>query len=298
MKDFEPLLSRASTPVPPRRPCLQSFIFKESFTLPTLLALGSLIQTLISALLPSRYALLPLAFVLGRAIVKSVLSRTSTSNPLLADIIPGRATAQLPVPGASGAPSFGQAPAASSVVAFHLGVHINHPLGLLAPGASAIGAHFQAMTDALIADRANAASVGLISTSTWQGTERASGNAILMVAYFRDVQGLSRFAHGEVHRAGWDWYNRFVRETGLRHFGIFHETFMARPGEWETIYADCAPTLLGAGSVKIGGGEGEEQRDKGEESWISPLVSSDHPALKTQAKRMGLMPGLKDGVSE
>lgn len=122
-----------------------------------------------------------------------------------------------------------------------------------------------------------------------------------MVAYFRDVEGLNRFAHSKVHREGWDWYLGFVRETGHRHFGLFHETFLAKRGDWETIYDDCAPTLLGAASVRLddddGGGDGVVGgTDKeGEEVWVRPLVSADHPALKTQVKRMGLTVGLNDG---
>lgn len=152
------------------------------------------------------------------------------------------------------------------------------------------------MTAALTASARSRAEFGLISTSTWRGTDRASTNTILMVAYFRDAEGLNRFAHSQVHRDGWDWYLRFVRETGYRHFGLFHETFLARKGEWETVYDDCAPTLLGAGNVRIQGnlGSGGEAED----AWIRPLVSADHPALKTQAKRMGLTPGLKEGASE
>lgn len=151
------------------------------------------------------------------------------------------------------------------------------------------------MTAALTAP-SNRAEFGLLSTSTWRGTERASTNSILMVAYFKNVEGLHRFAHSKVHRDGWDWYHRFVRETGYRHLGIFHETFLSRRGDWEAVYCDCAPTLLGAGSMRVGGGA---QDGKAEESWIRPLVSADHPALKTQSKRMpGLTLGLKEVSGE
>lgn len=178
-------------------------------------------------------------------------------------------------------------------MAFHLGVHFNHPLGLLAPGAKELGAHFQAMTDALVSP-ANRKEFGLLSTSNWRGSERASNNALMMVAYFRDIEGLHRFAHSKVHRDGWDWYLRFVRETGYRHFGLYHETFLARKGDWETIYDDCAPTLLGAASVRLD--DGDVGTGKAEEAaWIRPLVSADHPALKTQAKRMGLTVEMNDG---
>lgn len=153
------------------------------------------------------------------------------------------------------------------------------------------------MTSALTA-AANRSEFGLLSTSTWRGTDRASTNSILMVAYFKNVEGLNRFAHSKVHRDGWDWYHRFVRETGYRHFGIFHETFLSRRGEWETIYADCAPTLLGAGNVGVDSGVGGEKAEEEKVAWIRPLVSADHPALKTQSKRMGLTLGLKEAAEQ
>lgn len=151
------------------------------------------------------------------------------------------------------------------------------------------------MTTALTAPT-NRAEFGLLSTSTWRGTERASTNSILMVAYFKDVEGLNRFAHSKVHRDGWDWYLRFVRETGYRHLGIFHETFVSRSGDWEAIYADCEPTLLGAASVRVDGGV--MGGGKAEEAWIRPLVSADHPALKTQSKRMGLALGSTEATGQ
>lgn len=145
---------------------------------------------------------------------------------------------------------------------------------------------------------------GLVSLTTWRGTRRPGANTILIIAYFRSAQGLHRFAHDPAHRAGWDWYAGFVRRTGYRHFGLFHETFRSRPGDWETIYADCEPTLLGAGSVRVGGAAGDADgappadqdsekgfgggEGEGEKMWIRPLVSADHPALRTQAKRMAL----------
>lgn len=69
---------------------------------------------------------------------------------------------------------------------------------------------------------------------------------------------------------------------------------------------DCPPTLLGAGSVRIAA-SGDEKIVQGEESggveeagerdlWIRPVVSADHPALKSQAKRMGMTLGIHEDV--
>lgn len=297
----------------------QTFV-KDAFTLPTLLGIGALTQALVFTLLPARYSLLPAALLIGRAAISTILEvRDLKSNPLIEGAIPGRVTAQLPLPlrskqGASASasagfssgippqPSFGNVPASSPLVVFHLGIHFNHPLGLLSPGAREIGASFEAMTASLAARRDD---YGMISSSVWRGTERASHNAILFIAYFRSAADLNRFAHDKVHRDGWDWYHKFVRETGHRHFGLFHETFVTRRGEWETIYMDSPPTLLGNGNVKVGAGPGGEEEvvgeekgllQGGEEAWIRPVVSADHPALRSQAKRMGMTLGMEEDL--
>lgn len=131
---------------------------------------------------------------------------------------------------------------------------------------------------------------GMLSITNWRGQERQSNNIIMIIAYFRSVDDLNRFAHDEVHRKGWDWYHGFVRETGYRHLGLFHETFLSRAGDYETIYVDTAPTLLGGANVRVAGGDSKEDGE-----WLRPLVSADHPALKSQAKRMGLTLGLQEG---
>lgn len=275
--------------------------------------MGALFQTLIVAFLPAGYALLPLAFIIGRSIISTILAvRAQNISTFTSGIIPGRVTAQLPLPlpsrsrspplnGNPGDPIvyFGHEPAATSLVAFHLGVNFYHPLGLLAPGAREIGAHFQSMTAELTARRDE---FGMVNMSTWRGTERSSNNTIMLIAYFRSVADLNRFAHDKVHRDGWDWYHNFVKETGYRHLGIFHETFLSRPSEWETIYVDCQPTLLGGGSVTISGcakdgmAEKEASVEGRKDMWIRPLVSANHPALKSQSKRMGTTLGMEEDL--
>lgn len=73
---------------------------------------------------------------------------------------------------------------------------------------------------------------------------------------------------------------------------------------------DCEPTLLGTGNVRVAVADGEEtdrqergvSKEKGSkergsegELWVRPIVSADHPALKSQAKRI---PGISLGIYE
>lgn len=239
------------------------------------------------AVLPARYALLPLALLLGRSIINTIIqTRSPKDNPFTLDVVPGRVTAQLPSRGASASsPLFGSTPAARPLVVFHLGVRFNHPLGVLSPGAKEIGDYFTAMTKALAERRDD---FGMLHITTWRAAERSSNNTLMTIAYFRDADGLNRFAHDPVHRAGWDWYLRFAKKEGNSHIGIFHETFVTRPGDYETIYVDCPPTLLGAANVRVDEGEKEAAAAAGEveERWARPLVSADHSALRSQTLRM------------
>lgn len=279
--DFNPVFTTTNLPVKARRPPVLEAFFKDSLKLPTILALGALLQTVVITVLPARYALIPLLLLLGRAIISTILqARSPKDNPFTLDVVPGRVTAQLPSR-ASGA--FGSKPAAQPLVVFHLGVRYNHPLGPLSPGGKDIGDYFTAMVKALEQRRDE---FGMLHLSRWQAGERGSNNTLMIIAYFRDVAGLNEFAHDKVHRDGWDWYLRFAKKEGNSHIGIFHETFVTRPGDYETIYVDCPPTLLGAANVRINADD-SEKATKAEETWVRPLVSANHSALRSQQGRMG-----------
>lgn len=279
--DFQPVFSATNSPVAARPPPVLEGFFKDSFKLSTILGLGALLQTIVISVLPARYALIPLAFLLGISIINTVIQvRSPKDNAFTLDVVPGRVTAQLP---SRTTGAFGSRPAAQPLVVFHLGVRFNHPLGLLSPGAKEIGDSFTAMIKALNDRREE---FGMLHITTWRAAERQSNNTLMTIAYFRDVAGLNRFAHDAVHREGWDWYLRFAKKEGNSHIGIFHETFVTRPGDYETIYVDCPPTLLGAANVRVGDAGGEKA-SQGGETWARPLVSANHSALRSQSQRMG-----------
>ncbi|KAK2606728.1 hypothetical protein N8I77_005459 [Diaporthe amygdali] len=267
----------------------QPSFLKDSFKLSTIFAIGALIQTIVVLVLPARYALLPLALLLGRSIISTIVqARSLKDNAFTLDVVPGRVTAQLP---SRNSGAFGSKPAAQSLVVFHLGVRFNHPLGLLSPGAKEIGDYFTAMTKALSKKREE---FGMLHLTNWRATDRETNNTLMIIAYFRDIDALNKFAHDKVHRDGWDWYHQFAKKEGNSHIGIFHETFVTRPGDYETIYVDCPPTLLGASNIKIN--PGNEKESKGEETWSRALVSADHSALRSQSKRMGMTLALEGDV--
>ncbi|KAL2182213.1 hypothetical protein L209DRAFT_738562 [Thermothelomyces heterothallicus CBS 203.75] len=269
-------------------------LFKDSFSLPTLLALGGLAQAVLSLVLPARYALLPLLFVLLRTVVVTV--RDANSLPAYTarlGVIPGRASGQVPNPsydprgpegkegegeGArSATPAFGPAPAEQGVVVLHLGARFNHPLGPLGPGAKQLGDQFEACNRDLLA---RAREFGCLGMTSYRGDGAEARNTLLSVYYFRDLEGLNRFAHDAVHRRAWDWYHRECLKRGYAHLGIFHEAFVVPAGAYETLYVNMPPTLLAAGQAHI------RNEATGEVEHLPTVVDASSSLWRSQYTRM------------
>ncbi|KAF9776860.1 hypothetical protein IL306_004889 [Fusarium sp. DS 682] len=235
-----------------------------------IIVVGSLIQLALCVALPLRWAVVPPLAVLLNSIVTTSIQLCSTKpNEHNKNVVRGRATAQLPF--STG--SFGPTPGASPVVVFHLGIQANHPLGVAAPGMEQVSKYFMAMHKELTSHRDE---YGMLSSSTWRGDEKSSNNTLLLIYYFRDIESLHRFAHDEVHRKAWDYMNK----SKLEHVGIFHETFNVPAREYENVYVNCRPVLMGRATVKtteVGEKEGR---------WTNSLVTADTPFLKTQYARM------------
>jgi hypothetical protein len=112
------------------------------------------------------------------------------------------------------------------------------------------------------------------------------------VQYWRSIEDLHAFAHGPLHRAGWDWWDRTVKHHP--HLAIYHEVYAVDSKSWEAIYTNCEPTGLGATSYL-------RKRDKlvnwvaeEEEEWISPLVDARRGKLRTMMGRVGKEAGAEN----
>ncbi|KAF4988018.1 hypothetical protein FDECE_15219 [Fusarium decemcellulare] len=269
--EFQPKLAPTRKPLTYIPKAETFFIFKDGLKPHTVVLVGSILQLVLCAALPLRWAIVPPAIlVLNSAITTILQVQSPKSNEYNENVVPGRATAQLP--NSNG--DFGNKPGAKPVVVFHLGVQVNHPLGLAAPSFNKVAEYFLAMQKELSNRRED---FGMLGFSNWRGDERRSNNTLLLVYYFRDIEGLHRFAHEELHRKAWDW----ISKSKLKHIGIFHETFCVPAHAYETVYVNCHPVMLGRASVKTTGVQKEE-----EETWVNSLVSADIPTLKTQWARL------------
>jgi hypothetical protein len=267
---------------------LLQFFLKDLFSVQGWLILGAIAQTLVFLILPTTYALIPIALLTLRSVLSTIIQVFQpTGNDYNQDVALGRTTAQPPnssydPDSPDDRPIFGSKPAPEPLVVFHLGSRSNHPLGPLAPGVKQVGEHFRAMTTELV-DRAE--HFGCVGHSAWRAAERANHNSSMIVFYFRNVEGLNAFAHDKVHRKGWDWYNSFIKETGFKHIGIFHETFSVAAGQYETIYDNMPPLLLGKTNWPV------KNEKTGKQEFVVPLVDCNTSTLRSQYNRLGRSKG-------
>ncbi|PYH98144.1 hypothetical protein BO71DRAFT_416571 [Aspergillus ellipticus CBS 707.79] len=245
-------------------------------TVTSWLLLGALLQGL-ACLLFGPAAMLPSAAVLLYRLADHLLMAAGlTRNRYLDGVIPTKYGAQIPRPDGS----FGSAPAAESLVVFHLGARVNHPLGMLGPGGKALGE----WSDRMIADMtANRDKYGLLGTSHWAKQDAAAGNEVLTLFYMRDYEGLHRFAHDATHMDGVRWWTRIV--ASHPHIAIYHETYLVPRGQWENIYINCHPTGLGEAWFPVHAGDKAAEPAR---EYVRPAVDARTGALRSASKRLQL----------
>ena len=91
----------------------------------------------------------------------------------------------------------------------------------------------------MIAELERQPELGFLGADTW------FGRTTLMVQYWRSFERLEAYAksRANAHLPAWTAFNRAVGANG--DVGIFHETYRVAPGDFENIYANMPPILLG-----------------------------------------------------
>ncbi|KAK3492756.1 uncharacterized protein B0T23DRAFT_148888 [Neurospora hispaniola] len=272
--DFRPILNPTKQR-PLGTPPHKETIIKDAFRLRTLMAMGALAQIVLFAILPYRYAVVPALILtlhsIGATIGQMFLCKTN-ENPYMTGVTQGFTSSQPPSWQTGRYPN---APCSSSIVVFHLGVSYNHPLGPACPGAYELYTHFMNMSKAINEKKEE---YGLLGMSSWKQTKRATHNAAMTVFYFRDIEGLHKFAHDKEHRDGWDFLHAF-RKKGYNHITALHETFEVPAGAWESIYLDSPPILMGDTTIRV------TEKD-GSATWYHSLVDASVRPLTGMMNRM------------
>jgi hypothetical protein len=84
----------------------------------------------------------------------------------------------------------------------------------------------------------------------------------IIVQYWRSHEDLDRFANdkNDVHTAAWrNYWKRVGNRPGT---GIWHETFLVRAGEYESIYSSMPPFGLGKATKLVPVKSGVQARDR------------------------------------
>ncbi len=175
---------------------------------------------------------------------------------------------------------YGNKPSNSDLVVFHIGVRYNHPLGLFGKNGQVVADAFGNMIKEL---EAHADEFGFLGASSYQSLAAASKNELLIVCYFRNVDGLHTFAHSQYHMPTWQWWNK--EYSKMPHIAIFHETYHVPAGNWESIHINSQISGINSTVFKIA----EEMT--GKEVYARPMVDASKGLLKTSAGRMARSQG-------
>ncbi|KAF2434346.1 hypothetical protein EJ08DRAFT_693879 [Tothia fuscella] len=173
-----------------------SSTIKEQLQLSSWLAIGACLNAILFLAigrLAFTFPVLLITYRFGDALLQAWgLKKT----PYMEGSIMQKYSAQLP--NADG--TFGPKPANQQIVVFLIGARCNHPMGILAPGYKELGEYFYSMQKDV---EASAEKYGFLGGSDWTATgERATGNHLLTVMYFKNSEGLHAFAHDSLHRDG------------------------------------------------------------------------------------------------
>lgn len=263
-------------------------VLRNNTFIHTWLLLGATLQALAVYLFSAgHYVLLISTVLLLVKVINIVLQAQGiTKNPYLEGAIPGRTTALLPdVDIDAGANPNSAITAASSrkIVCFHLGAKSNHPYGYLAPQFRKVGEYLGKMISAM-----DAAQVpGFLGQTTFNRTDVRGAPEAVLISYWDSIESLWAFAHSEVHKEGWTWWEKHVKESG--YVALHHEVFEADAKNWENIYVNFQPTMMGA-TTHLVRENGEGKRIEGgvvDEKWVSGLVGAARGPLARSSGRMG-----------
>ena len=122
----------------------------------------------------------------------------------------------------------------------------------------------------------NVATNGFLGSTSYLGNSRTTKSELMTTFYFRSLADVEAFAHGPVHREGWNWWSATIKEH--RHLAICHEVYEAPHGAWESVYVNYHATGMGATVHKV-------RDDEGQEKWVRPLVHAERGPLSTHKGR-------------
>jgi hypothetical protein len=82
--------------------------------------------------------------------------------------------------------------------------------------------------------------LGFMGGKTW------FGRTIVLIQYWRSFEDLEAYAKAKdkEHLPAWAAFNRAIGSNG--DVGIYHETYRIEPGQYENVFVNMPPTLIGS----------------------------------------------------
>ena len=102
----------------------------------------------------------------------------------------------------------------------------------------------------------------------------------MTVYYFRTKAGLDKFVQSPAHRAGWDWWNKTVKQHP--DISIMHELYEIKAGSWENVYINYKPTGLATAIFPV-----KDEKESGEKKWVGSIVDASKANMKSSRARLG-----------
>ena len=125
-------------------------------------------------------------------------------------------------------------------VLFLIGARINRPwkLNVVAP--------FLATMPRMLRELGARPELGLL-----HARQHFGGLSVMVVQYWRSFEHLEAYARApdRQHLPAWQWFNKQLGSNG--DVGIWHETYLIRPGCYETVYNNMPPFGLGAAGALV-----------------------------------------------
>ncbi|ORY18776.1 hypothetical protein BCR34DRAFT_553445 [Clohesyomyces aquaticus] len=250
------------------------------FRISTWLILGASLECLAILTLPRNISVLPPLALLIYRILHGYLTATGTlPNPLNRNRTLGRTTWQIPSADNTLTPK----PSSDSIVVLVLSASWSHPSGRFSPGSAQMGQYFSAMWRDAAAHRED---YGFLGNTPGMVTvddgmrEDSEGVTMMYLSYWKTLEGLHKFAHGEKHMKGQLWWERTAMKT-FKHLGVMHETYEVPAGNWENVFHNFKPFGIANAKFPV------SVSGKEEVEWVSGLRPANGKEWKSMAARMG-----------
>lgn len=86
---------------------------------------------------------------------------------------------------------------------------------------------------------------GFLGYSDFNSNTVSTQPQTMSIMYFKSIEHVHKWAHGKVHRAGWDWWSEEQKAGRVDHITIAHEIYGVDRGKWENVYLNAAPQDFG-----------------------------------------------------